>query len=153
MLSILKDAQLCPKGFTWFGGIDRQEIELWLESAGLSAPSDVIELWRLTGGGDLFDDSETIFRPTSISSAMHFFLAGDDVDSATAWRNEKGMPNGYLAFHNGLTLSVIRQSGPKIVTLDERFHETGEFSGVDDWYLRTLRACYAELYGLPERLP
>ena len=104
MLDILNDAQLCPRAFAWFGGIDRREIELWLKSAGLCAPSDEVELWSRTGGGDLFDDSETIFRPTSISSAMPFFLAGDDVDSATAWNNEKKIPKEYLAFHNGLTL-------------------------------------------------
>lgn len=152
MIEILKDAQIYPSRFTWFGPIDRHEIEVWLESAGLSAPSDVIEFWSLTGGGDLFDDCETIFRPTSISSAMPFFLAGDDVASATEWRNGQGMPKGYLAFHDGTFLSAIRQSNSRIVTLDASFRETGEFSGVDDWYLRTLRPYSAEICGPSEHL-
>ncbi len=65
MASILKDAELRPELFSWFGAIDRKEIDEWLHSNSLMAPEDLKEFWSETGGGDIYE-SETIFRPTQI---------------------------------------------------------------------------------------
>jgi hypothetical protein len=77
MLAILKDAETRSDLFHWFGAIEREEIESWMRAGRLSVPSELVELWSLTGGGDLFE-SETIFRPTSIGSTMPHFLAACD---------------------------------------------------------------------------
>jgi hypothetical protein len=148
MLTILKDAEARSDLFHWFGAIERDEIESWMRTGQFSVPSELVELWSLTGGGDLFE-SETIFRPTSIRSSMPYFVAGSDpVDSANEQRVRNGMPKSYLAFHDGLFLSAIRLYDQRVVTLTPKGQETGEFSSLDEWYLRTLRAEFSRRYGL-----
>jgi hypothetical protein len=148
MLTILKDAEARSDLFQWFGAIERDEIESWMRTKQFSVPSDLVELWSLTGGGDLFE-SETIFRPTSIRSSMPYFVeASDPVDSANEQRVVNGMPKSYLAFHDGLFLSAVRLYDQRAVTLTAMGQETGDFSSLDDWYLRTLRAEFGRRYGL-----
>jgi hypothetical protein len=153
MLAILKDAKIRSGQFCWFGPIERGEIESWMKLAGFSVPSELVELWSLTGGGDLFDDGETIFRPTATGSTNPAFIpACDDIYSANEHRIRNGMSKSYLAFHDGTFLSAIRLTDQKIVTLNQTWRETGIFSGLDNWYLRTLRASYADVYNLPANL-
>ena len=113
-------------------------------------PRELVELWSLTGGGDLFDEGETIFRPTAIGSPDPCFMpACDDIDSANRHLMASGMSKVYLAFHDGSFLSAVRMTDQRIVTLNQTWQEVGIFSNLDDWYLRTLRAIYADVYNLP----
>jgi hypothetical protein len=75
MLAILKDAEIRPDLFAWFGAIARGQIEVWLRSSNLEEPDDLLDFWTKTGGGDLFE-GETIFRPTQIPSLEPYFVSG-----------------------------------------------------------------------------
>jgi hypothetical protein len=147
MLAILKDAETRPDLFFWFGPIERAQVEMWIRSSNLEVPSDLLDFWIQTGGGDFFD-AETMFRPTLIPTAALYFVPGDDISAANEWRIRNGMTKSYLAFHDGLFLSAVRLADQKIVTLSDDHRETAEFSHLDDWYLGTFRELYGALYGL-----
>ncbi len=149
MLKILKDSEGRHDVFLSFGAIAFEHIESWMRSASLIIPPDLVEFWSQTGGGDLFDDSETLLRPTRIPSIYPNFIEGDDVESATQFRIQNGLPNLYLPFHVGTCFSALRLADQMFVTLGDRFQETGVFPTFDEWYVRTLRPIYAEQYGLP----
>jgi hypothetical protein len=149
MLKILKDSEGRHDVFLSFGAIAREDIELWMRSASLIIPPDLVEFWSQTGGGDLFDDSETMLRPTRIPSIYPGYIEGDDVESATHFRIQNGMPDSYLLFHTGTCFSAVRLADQMFVTLGDRFQETGVFPTFDEWYVCTLRPICAEMYGLP----
>jgi len=149
MLKILKDAEGRNDVFMPFGAIALEQIESWMRSSSLIIPRDLVESWSQTGGGDLFDDSETILRPTRVPSLYPGFVDGDDVDSATQFRIQNGMPDSYLLFHEGTFFSAVRLPDQMFVTLDAKFQETAEFSTFDEWYTLTLRSEYDTHYGLP----
>jgi hypothetical protein len=104
VLKILEDLAGRSNVFVSFGAIAHGEIESWMRAASLTIPSDLIEFWCQTGGGDLFDDSETMLRPTRIPSSYPGFLQGDDIESATQFCIQNGMPASYLLFHSGTPL-------------------------------------------------
>jgi hypothetical protein len=149
VLKILEDSVGRSNVFISFGAIARGEIESWMQAASLTIPSDLIEFWCQTGGGDLFDDSETMLRPTRIPSSYPGFLQGDDIESATQFRIQNGMPASYLLFHSGTFLSAIRLADQKFVSLDDGFQETGVFSTFEEWYAGTLRPIFVEVYDRP----
>jgi hypothetical protein len=135
--------------FISFGAIAHGEIESWMRAASLTIPSDLIDFWCQTGGGDLFDDSETMLRPTRIPSSYPGFLQGDDIESATQFRVQNGMPASYLLFHSGTFLSAIRLADQKFVSMDDAFQETGVFSTFEEWYAGTLRPIFVEVHDRP----
>jgi hypothetical protein len=147
MLTILRDAEKAPGLFHWFGGIALEKIALWMRSYPLTVPPDLLEFWRQTGGGDLFE-SETMLRPTLIRSSEPYFIDGDDVHSATLFNIQNGMLPSYLAFHKGLQFSAVHLPRQVFVTLDERFRETTVFNTFEEWYMRTLRNEFGQRYGL-----
>jgi|SRR5215467_1116547 len=150
MLAIFKDASARPELFYWFGAIAHDEIESWLKLSGLTVPDGVRELWTVTGGGDLFDEGETIFRPTAVpSSEPHFIASSDFVDPVNEHCIKSGMSKNHFAFHDGSFFSAIRLTDQRIVTLDEKWQETRVFSDLDDWYRLTLREAYADVYDFP----
>src|SRR5580704_11790431 len=108
MLKILKDSEGRQDVFLSFGAIPLEPIESWMRSSSLIIPRDLVEFWSQTGGGDLFGDSETILRPTRVPSNYPGFVRGDDVESATEFRIENGMPASYLLFHEGTRFSAVR---------------------------------------------
>jgi hypothetical protein len=150
MLKILKDAERSPKIFYWFGAIALEQIESWMRSSSLIIPRDLVEFWSQTGGGDLFDDSDTILRPTQVPSIYPNFIDGDDVDSVTKFQIQNGMPDLYLPFHIGTRFSAVRLSDQMFVVLDEKFQEIAVYATFDEWYTRTLRADFGAHYGLPD---
>ena len=148
MLKIFKDAKGRNDVFMPFGAIALEQIESWMRSSSLIIPRDLVEFWSQTGGGDLFDDSETILRPAGVPSLYPGFVDGDDVDSATKFGIQNGMPDSYLLFHKGTFFSAVRLLDQMLVTLDDKFQETGVFSNLDEWYAGTLRPIYVEHYRL-----
>ena len=149
MLTILKDSEERPELFDWFGAIDLSMIESWALGLNLVVPRDLLDLWSQTGGGDCFE-SETIFRPTTLPSAMPYFVAGDDIVSANDQRAKHGKPTSYLVFHDGVFTSAIRLADCALVTLEQQYQETGVYSDLNEWYVRALRAEFASKYGLSD---
>jgi hypothetical protein len=148
MLILLKDAEGRHDVFISFGAIALDQLESWMRSSSLIIPRDLVEFWSHTGGGDLFDDAETMLRPTRVPSNCPGFVDGDDVDSATQFRIRNGMPDSYLLFHLGTGVSAIRLPDQMFVTLNNTFEETAVFPTFEDWYSRTRRAAYGQQYGL-----
>jgi hypothetical protein len=147
VLKILIDAEAHPEHFFWFGAIDRSWVESWIKTSHFEIPEDLLDFWSRTGGGDCFD-SETFFRPTTLKSTAPYFIEGDDFSSADSLRVRNGMPNSYLAFHDGLHISAIRRSDRAYVSLSKRYEALYVSADFDDWYQRTLRSEFAERYGL-----
>jgi len=147
MLAILKDAAARPELFGWFGPIAIHEIDCWLKQSNLRVPDDVRELWGVTGGGDFFDEGETLLRPTAIQSSEPYFIESTDfIDSANQYYVSNGMSTDYLLFHRGSIKSAIRLSDQRIVTLDTAWRVVEAFPNLDDWYLSSLRRDYAVVY-------
>jgi hypothetical protein len=148
MLLLLQDAQKVPRIFFPFGAVPAAELQDWLQRTGLILPSDLIALWQLTGGGDVFD-TETIFRPTVPSTPNSCFV-DDDIEGRNAAYAEEGKSGDLYVFQQGAFLSAVRLSDQRFVTLAEGGGTIKDsFTSLDEWYVRTLRAEYGEMYGLP----
>jgi hypothetical protein len=148
MLILLQDAQRVPRIFSPFGAIPSAEIQDWLQRTGLSLPSDLVELWQQSGGGDVFE-TETILRPTVASRPNSCFVE-DDIEGINAAYAEEGKSGDLYVFHRGLIPSAVRLSDQRFVTLTEGGYTVKDsFASFDEWYVRTLRAEYGERYGLP----
>jgi hypothetical protein len=146
MLFLLQDAERVPGVFHAFGAIPTSELGEWLRGNALILPSDLIELWKATGGGDIFD-SETVFRPT-VSSIPNACFVQDDIEGRNATHAAKGKPSGLYIFQQGVFLSAVRLSDQKFVTLTMDYGVKHSFDSLDDWYARTLRAEFGARYGL-----
>ena len=72
------------------------ELREWLRQNALAVPSDLIELWELTGGGDIFD-SETLLRPT-VTSIPNGFFVHDDIEGRNSAHAETGKPSEHLIY-------------------------------------------------------
>ena len=117
MLILLQDAQKVPRVFFPFGAIPVTELHDWLRHTRLVLPSDLIELWQLTGGGDVFE-SETIFRPTVPSTPNGYFVE-DDIEGRNTAYAEEGKSGDLYVFQHGAFLSAVRLSDQRFVTLTE----------------------------------
>jgi hypothetical protein len=145
MLILLQDAERWPKPFQWFGAIPRPEIEDWLRRERLVLPPDLIELWEMTGGGDVFE--ETILRPT-VPSVPNSGYVEDDIESVNSHHTAAGNPQGLYIFMDGTFLSAVRLRDQEFVTLTRSYVVENSFPSLDDWYIGTLRAEFGERYGL-----
>jgi hypothetical protein len=146
MLILLQDVQRVPRIFCPFGAIPPTELGDWLQHNALALPSDLVELWRLTGGGDIFE-SETVLRPT-VPSVPNTCFVEDDIEGANAAHASKGKSSELYIFQQGDFLSAVRLSDHKFVTLTDGYSVTHSFDSLDEWYVRTLRAEFGERYGL-----
>src|ERR1039458_3043575 len=148
MLILLQDAQKTPRIFSPFGAIPLAEIQDWLQRTGLVLPSDLIELWQQTGGGDVFE-SETILRPT-VASIPNSCFVEDDIEGRNAAFAQEGKTSDLYIFQQGAFLSAVRLSDQRLVSVTKGGYTVEDsFASLDDWYTRTLRAEYGERYGLP----
>lgn len=146
MLRLLDDARRVPRIFFPFGAIPEPELTGWLKHNALVLPTELLELWQLTGGGDVFE-SETIFRPTVPSIPNPAFVE-DDIEGSNAAHSAKGKPSELYIFQQGLFLSAVRLSDQKFVILSEDYGIDRKFDSLDEWYVQTLRAEFGERYGL-----
>lgn len=61
----------------------------------------------------------------------------------------RGLDGRYLAFQSGVFVSAVRQADLRFVTLtDGTWVEECDYPTFDEWYRQTLRAEYAERYGM-----
>jgi len=148
MLILLEDARHVPPIFHPFGAIPEAELVEWLQQNGIALPNDLLVLWQLTGGGDVFE-SETILRPT-VSSIPNTSFVKDDIEGCNARHSAKGKPPEFFIFQHGCFLSAVRLSDQKFVTLSEDYAVKGSFDSLNDWYVQTLRTEFGERYGLGE---
>jgi hypothetical protein len=146
MLVLLQDAKRVPRLFCPFGAIPEAEVQNWLRHVGLVLPSDLIELWELTGGGDVFD-SETIFRPT-VPSVPNSCFVEDAIEGRNAAHTAAGKPRGVYIFQQGVFLSAVRLSDQKFVTLTKKYAVERVFDSLDEWYTEVLRAEFGQRYGI-----
>jgi hypothetical protein len=141
MRTILEDASKRPELFHWNGPPDKSKLKEWIARQAFRLPSDLVEFWRETGGGEAFE-SETFLGPFGDSGL------GDDVMSVNAYHRAQGLRDMYLIFHVGLGMSAVRLSDLRYVSLDPSYRETSTYASLDAWYSATLRGEYAERYGL-----
>ncbi len=146
MLLLLRDAERWPRLFHWFGAIPAPEIDGWLLRNQFSLPSDLIELWQTTGGGDVFE-SETFLRPTVPSAPNSSFVA-DDIEGINARHAAAGNSHGLYIFQQGTFLSAVRLFDQKFVILRKDYVIERLFDSLDEWYVDTLRAEFGPRYGL-----
>jgi hypothetical protein len=85
-LTILEDARKRPELFCWAGAIEPPVLDSWLNARGWHVPEDLRYFWSQTGGGDFFDEGETIFAPFSD------LWAHDSVDEVNTYVINRGMP-------------------------------------------------------------
>jgi hypothetical protein len=148
MFRVLQDAKLNRQVFFDFNAIPQEELDDWLRRTGIVLPSDLLEFWRLTGGGDIFE-SETILRPTVPTPPNQSFVY-DDIEGRNAAAEQEGKPADLYIFSIGGSCSAIRLSDQKYVTLKNNSYTVEEtFDSFDEWYIRTLRAEFSESYRLP----
>lgn len=142
--TLMDDARARPELFNWNGGVSPAALESWLarnEWMG-PCPTDLFDLWRETGGGDVFE-TETIFGPSSDPSL------GDDLVTLNLAMRNRGMQARYLVFHVGLLISATdTETGDYVELAPEDFRVARRFTSLDDWYRTTLRAEYGNRYGL-----
>ncbi|WP_254566837.1 hypothetical protein [Oscillatoria sp. HE19RPO] len=125
---LIEDSARHPQLFVWNGAIPHNRLQAWLLERNLKLSKDLIELWEMTGGGDLFA-SETILSPFGDAKL------GDDIDSVNQFYCDRGMAQKYLVFHGGTGLSAIRLVDGRYVTLSEDSdRELSEFLTLEDWY-------------------
>jgi len=79
--------------------------------------------------------------------------AGDNVLKFNEYHWSKGLPNDLLIFHTGLCLSASavdrRRHHKRLVSFRSSSYEIGrQFNTFNEWYQQTIRAEYAERYGL-----
>ena len=78
---------------------------------------------------------------------------GENKSPAFEFHWSKGLPSNLLIFHTGLCLSASsvdnRRHRNRLVSFRSGSYEIGrQFNTFDEWYQQTIRAEYAERYGL-----
>jgi len=137
----MQDSVRHPKLFVWNGGIVGDRLNIWLQKHNLNLPEDLITLWEVTGGGDLFE-SETILSPFGDANL------GDDIDSVNEFHYSQGMKRDYLVFHVGTGLSAVRLADSCYVYLNDSYQDLSEFLTLEEWYIAEIRSEYARRYHL-----
>ncbi|HYL82593.1 MAG TPA: SMI1/KNR4 family protein [Candidatus Angelobacter sp.] len=142
-LTILEDAAKRPELFSWAGAIEPSVLDSWLKDRGWNIPEDLRYFWLQTGGGDFFDEGETIFAPFSD------LWADDSLEQVNKAQTIAGMPKHYLAFHSGLRFSAVNLLTRKYVFLDENSYQVQEeFPSLEAWYVEGIRPDFAKTYSL-----
>ena len=141
---IYEDALRRPDLFLWFG-VTEAEFENWLPALPLRVHPGLVGFWRRTGGGDLFE-SETLLGPLVEDE-------DDNVLKVNEYHWSKGLPSDLLIFHEGLCLSASFVDRPRhrnqLVSFRSGSYQIGrQFDTFNEWYQQTIRAEYAERYGL-----
>jgi hypothetical protein len=142
MQRILLDSEEKPLLFSWWGPQPREAAIAWAEARGWLLPEELLDIWTLRGGCDLFE-TETLLAPFGDSSK------GDDIESIALHHASRGMPPAYMPFHVGMAFSVYIEGSRQYAVVNTETYEVCEqFESFGDWYSRYLRPLFAERYGL-----
>jgi hypothetical protein len=78
------------------------DLQAWLDSNQWLGhlPSDLLNFWQETGGGDAFE-SETVLGPLSDPNL------GDDIALVNREFRSRGMPERVVVYHTGLLMSAV----------------------------------------------
>jgi hypothetical protein len=142
--TIYDDALAHPNLFHWFGTAE-PEFDAWLTALPLHAHPGLVDFWRRTGGGELFE-SETLLGPLIAEES-------DNVLKVNEFHWSKGMPGGMLIFHIGMNLSASfvdrHRHRNRLVLFRQGSYEVEQwFDTFNCWYRDKLRLEYASRYGL-----
>lgn len=142
---ILADALVAPHLFQWNGAIDAELLVMWVQRHHWFIPTDLLEFWQLTGGGQVFE-TETFLSPVTDNPE-------DSAEAVSRWHRQQGMLASLLIFHEGLQLSAVNTTGESdpYVSLELDRTVSHRYPSLDDWYTQVLRAEYSARYGLPSR--
>lgn len=137
-----KDQEIRPDLFQWNGPVSGEVLSQWLRRCGLRVPAELFELWRRTGGGDLFE-TEVILSPFAAQGS------GADVEGENKLHWGRGLPAEFLLFHFGSALSAVRQAdGAWLVLNPKTYQVLEEHSTFADWYEHVNHDEFATRYGL-----
>lgn len=138
-MRFLDDALGRPLIFRMNSPIDPRAISTWIAATKIFIPDTLTEVWRVLGGGVVFE-SEEIFEPTH----------GDEsIEAVNSVLSGRGLSRELYVFHRGLCVSAVDQLTRDVVTLDRTSLTAWErFADFDAWYARVLRDEYAARYGL-----
>ena len=144
MPTIYEDAISRPDLFQWYG-IDTALFEVWLAALPLRAHPGLVDFWRRTGGGNVFE-SETLLGPLSLNE-------DDNVLKMNEYHRSRGLPDGLLIFHVGVCVSASsvdrKHHRNRVVTLNpDSYRVTESFDTFNGWYQKALRSEYASRYDL-----
>lgn len=142
--TIYEDAISRPDLFQWFG-IGGAALEDWLTALPLRAHPGLVDFWRRTGGGDIFE-SETLLGPLATDES-------DNVLKVNEHHRSRGLPDQLLIFHIGLCMSASsvdqKRHRNRLVTLGpDSYRVMSTFDSFNDWYQNASRSEYASRYGL-----
>jgi hypothetical protein len=146
LATIYEDALAHPLLFQWFG-VSEPEFEVWLAALPLRVHPGLVEFWRRTGGGDMFE-SETILGPLVTEES-------DNVLKMNEYHWSKGLPRDMLIFHTGLNMSASfvdqRRHRNRLISFKpDSYNVEKSFDTFNAWYQENLRSEYAERYGLQQ---
>jgi hypothetical protein len=144
---LLTDIAARPRAFSWYGALSRERLAKWSAERGLSLPDDLVDLWCLYGGGEMFESEEILVPFDGPEYALDF-------DSENQRHHASGLPADLSVFHSGSWLSAVRALEPRYVTVDpERFSVEVTYPSLDAWYRQTVRLEFWERYGLSPEEP
>lgn len=87
-----RDQRLRPDLFIWNGPLSEGLLSRWLRDHGLAVNKELFELWRDTGGGEMFE-SELVLAPFSDRRSDEEVIAVN----ASHWT--RGLPRDLLLVH------------------------------------------------------
>lgn len=146
MLLILQDAIAKPKVFHWNNPIPDDRLDRCLRDRKLVVPEDLKRFWMTTGGGSVFE-SEDLLGPFGNAQLLA------DFDGPNDCHRSKGLPADWLLFHTGTWLSAIRSGEPQYLLLNNHYAIIGEYVNFEQWYRNSIRAEFADRYGLQSASP
>ena len=101
-----------------------ETFEVWLAALPLRAHTGLVDFWRRTGGGEVFE-RETLLGPLAVDES-------DNVLKMTEHHRSRGLPAGLLLFHIGVCLSASsldkEKNRNRVVTLNPNSYQVAASS-------------------------
>lgn len=129
-----------PLLFVMSGPVPERRLREWLDAQARRIPEDLIEFWRLFGGGDMFE-CEELYAP-----GIDLGYASFEIDAENGGFWQVGLPREYLVVHYGsssagASMTAVDTTGALVRLHRETYEPLGMFASVEAWYA-DLRAAY-----------
>lgn len=136
------DQRRRPDLFIWNGELSENQLTRWVCSNGLTVNEELFDLWRRTGGGEMFE-SELILAPFGKGEA------GEDVLGVNALHWARGLPRDLLIVHFGSSLTAVRAlDGAWLVLASDDYRVIEIYPSFSSWYKSVIHDEFAWRYGL-----